>query len=516
VPNSASFTLAPNTQPVVAINSITASSNALSGSSVKVNWTTNPLSLQNISQAELHTIDSSTPFMWLPGFVCDQFAQAFNLVYDDSLQLYLYADNGTTLDNIRSQNITFTFTIANDPGSSNAVDISLPFAAFDLELSYPYPGLAANFTSGSTSYFPLRRAANDTQYTIGRSFLQEAYLTVDYERNNFSVSQARFATDSLTNINLVPITRPTNSNFTGPADIAGPSTSLSVGAKVGIGLGIAVLILSFTGFVVYVFAFKWKRPSRLASESDGASFTKAELVGDFQQHSPRNSTRPPVAEVLGDKRHPTEMVADSTNTRFEVAGTHAFEMPAGDVPDTYLNCANGPGRAELENTNLDTKNAHGPSDDPPSSPAPPAYSQPHSNTEPRNSVSPDGPNRSAGAFSTDSVSSGEQGISPVCGRVSVDTGDRVLSPVSPSNNTMEFPKAFSLSHYRLRGAGSRGANGGAFLMPQTLDEQPSRSLSRSSRFREDLDECPTNEGCTSAAESSAKPPSDHRRFSWEE
>src|SRR5436305_2648157 len=229
VPNSASFTLAPNTQPVVAINSITASSNPLSGSSVKVNWTTNPLSLQDISEAELHTIDSSTPFMWLPAFVCDQFAQALNLVYDDNLQLYLYADNGTTLDNIRSQNITFTFTIADSPGSSNAVDISLPFAAFDLELSYPYPGLVANFTSGSTSYFPLRRAANDTQYTIGRSFLQEAYLTVDYERNNFSVSQATFATDSLTNINLVPITRPTNSNFTGPADIAGPSTSLSVG-----------------------------------------------------------------------------------------------------------------------------------------------------------------------------------------------------------------------------------------------------------------------------------------------
>jgi hypothetical protein len=26
----------------------------------------------------------------------------------------------------------------------------------------------------TTSYFPLKRAANDTQYTLGRAFLQEA------------------------------------------------------------------------------------------------------------------------------------------------------------------------------------------------------------------------------------------------------------------------------------------------------------------------------------------------------
>lgn len=497
------------------------SSNALSGSSLQLNWTTNPLTLQDTSQAEFHTIDSSTPFLWLPEYVCDQFAQAFNLVYDDNLQLYLYADNGTTLDNIRNQNITFAFVIADYQGSSNSVEISLPYAAFDLELSFPYPGLAANVTSGSTSYFPLRRAANYTQYTIGRSFLQEAYLTVDYERNNFSVSQATFATDSLTNINLVPITRPANSNFTGPAGFTGQTTVLSTGAKAGIGVGIAALIISFIGLMVYVFLFKKRRrSSKLASQSDGASYTKSELLGDLQ-HSTRNSARPPVSEVLGDRRHPTEMVADSTNTRFEMAATHAFEMPAGDVSATYLNRTHSAGPAELENTDSDTKMVHGPPDrrsssPPPPPPPPPAYPHSHDNVRQGNSISPNSPNRSAGAFSTATVSSDEQGISPVGGRVSVDTSDQVLSPVSPPHNTMEFPKTMSTSHYKLRGAGSRGENGGVLLVPQTLDGQPCRSPSRSSRFVEDLDGSPANESNPAAPEGHTRQPSDHTRFSWEE
>jgi hypothetical protein len=459
--------------------------------------------------------------MWLPEYVCDSFAEAFNLVYDNNLQLYLYADNGTTLDKIRNQNVTFTFSLADQAGSSNSVDISLPFAAFDLELSFPYPGLGANVTSGSTSYFPLRRAANYTQYTIGRSFLQEAYLTVDYERNNFSVSQATFAMDSLTNINLVPITRPANSNFTGPAGFTGESAGLSTGAKAGIGIGVVALVLSFVGLVAYFFILKKKRgPSKLASESDDASYTKAELLGDLQHSTPRNSARPPVSEVLGDRRHPTEMIADSSNIRFEMAGTHAFEMPAGEVPAAYLKCTNDTGPAELESTDSDLKSSDGPPDRRSSSPAPPAYPQSHNGVRPEDSISPNSPNRSAGAFGTDTVSSGEQGISPVGERGSADrTSDQVLSPVSPHNNTMEFPNKMSTSHYKLRGAGSRGENGDALLAPQTRDEQPSRSPSRASRFVEDVDGRQSNEPDSSTPARPARPtrqPSDHRRFSWEE
>jgi hypothetical protein len=522
VPNSASFTLGPNTQPIVAINSIEVSSNIPSGSSEGLNWATNPLALQNLSQAELHTIDSSTPFLWLPEYVCEEFAEAFNLTYDDNLQLYVYPDNGTTLDKIRSQNITFTFSIADFPGSSNSVDISLPFAAFDLQLSYPYPGLEANATSTSTNYFPLRIASNYTQYTIGRSFLQEAYLTVDYERNNFSVSQAKFALDSLTNINLVPITRPANSNFTGPAGFTGQSTGLSTGAMAGVGIGVAALVLCFIGYIVYIFVVKKEKKrgvSNSSADSDDGSYIKVpELLGDVEHSTRPNSAKPPAAEVLGDRRHPTEMVADSTNTRYEMAGTHAFEMPADEVSLAYLNRTNRSGPAELANTDSDLKNSHGPPDRRSSSPTPPAYPQPHTNGGPGDSMSPNSPDHSAGAFGSDTASSGEQGISPVGGPRSADrTSDLVLSPVSPRNDTMEFPKTMSTSHYKLRGAGSNLDTSSKLPTLQQERDQPSRSLSRGSKFVEDIDDGQINPPDSSArATKPLRQPSDHRRFSWEE
>jgi hypothetical protein len=523
VPNSASFTLGPNAQPIVAINSIKASSNTLSGSSEGLNWATNPLVLQNESEAELHTIDSSTPFLWLPEYVCEEFAQALNLTYDDDLELYVYPDNGTTLDNIRNQNITFTFSIADTAGSSNSVDINLPFAAFDLQLSYPYPGLEANATSTPTNYFPLRIAANYTQYTIGRSFLQEAYLTVDYERNNFSISQAKFAMDSLTNINLVPITRPANSNFTGPAGSTGQSRGLSAGALAGVGIGAAALVLCFIGFMAYIFIIKKKKEKRGVAnssiDSDDGSYIKVpELLGDVEHSTRPNSARPPAAEVLGDRRHPTEMVADSTNTRYEMAGTHAFEMPANEVPRAYLNRTNSSGPTELANTDSDSKDCHGPSDRRSSSPAPPAYPLSHNNGGPSDSISHDNPNHGADAFGSDSVSSGEQGISPIGGPRSADrTSDLVLSPVSPHHNTTEFPRTLPISHYKLRGAESNLDTGNKLLTPQQEQDQPSRSPSRTSKFMEDVDEGQTNPSDSAArAAKPSRQPSDHKRFSWEE
>jgi len=43
----------------------------------------------------------------------------------------------------------------------------LPYAAFDLVADYP-------LVIDSSRYFPLMRAANESQYTLGRTFLQEA------------------------------------------------------------------------------------------------------------------------------------------------------------------------------------------------------------------------------------------------------------------------------------------------------------------------------------------------------
>lgn len=66
-----------------------------------------------------------------------------------------------------NSNVIFTFSIGNVTKGGSTTDTALPYANFDLSVNYP---IVAN----KTRYFPLMRAANDSQYTLGRAFLQEA------------------------------------------------------------------------------------------------------------------------------------------------------------------------------------------------------------------------------------------------------------------------------------------------------------------------------------------------------
>ena len=68
---------------------------------------------------------------------------------------------------LMAQNASVTFTLGNRKSGGPTINITLPYASFDLVASFPvYPN--------STRYFPLKQAANDSQYALGRTFLQEA------------------------------------------------------------------------------------------------------------------------------------------------------------------------------------------------------------------------------------------------------------------------------------------------------------------------------------------------------
>ena len=110
-------------------------------------------------------LDSTLPYIWLPTITCGAFEKAFNLAWDETTQLYLL--NETQHAALTALNPNVTFTIGNFT-SDLKVNITLPYAAFDLEAQYP---LVAN----TTRYFPLKRANDSTQYTLGRAFFQEAY-----------------------------------------------------------------------------------------------------------------------------------------------------------------------------------------------------------------------------------------------------------------------------------------------------------------------------------------------------
>jgi hypothetical protein len=216
------------------------------------------ISLQN-GNAPYMLVDFAESQIWLPVPICDEFAKAFNLTYDNSTDLYL-VDSSTHAELVE-RNPTITFGLgqtASDP--SGRVNIVLPYSAFDQQASYP-------IYENATNYFPIRRAYNETQYTLGRTFFQEAYFKIDYERGNFSIHQALFPTSS-DEQKIIPISS--------PAEVVTIRSGhrLSKGAIAGISIG-SILLLAITSLLGLCVYRRRKRrkisePEQQVSETDGA------------------------------------------------------------------------------------------------------------------------------------------------------------------------------------------------------------------------------------------------------
>jgi hypothetical protein len=501
-PNDLTFTLSQEYAPVVAINSISVSSG---GSSLPGNWNTNPQTLLDSSEADLFTIDTSTPFLWLPEAVCDSFANALNLTYDETLQLYLFPQN-TSAEALVAWNLTFTFAISNLPGSSNETQFTVPYDAFNLQLTYPFPNLDANFSSPPTNYFPLRKAANSTQYTIGRAFLQETYLTVDYERNSFQLSQSVFTIEAVNNVNLLSITRPFDSIWPGPP---GPK-ELSTGAEIGIAFAILAGILLVVA-AVFCCICQRRRPKHIGGE-------KRKRRSLFPRISRGPDSTVTVAELLGDKRHPHEVAADTSATRFELSSATAIEMPAAPVSPTFFQSEEGQPRrtitrndprwpAEMDPQHPIDKSAEAFATASVRSVSPvPEYSPMNYTHNPSDGISPNS-GRNSRAFGR--LSSEGPKVSPVGGSHPSSNGNRSTpSPISPdiANRPRDFADSDPNSPQTSTGRNS-------LAVPMWNGRPPSRSPSTGSRF---VEEGLAQEAGPSAAPQAAGRPKAHRaRFSFE-
>jgi hypothetical protein len=204
-------------------------------------------------------IDSSFPYIWLPPQACLLFEQAFGLTFDNVTELYLV--NDSLHDALMLQNATLVFTLGDPVGS--IVNITFPYAAFDLTASSP-------LVSNTTRYFPLKRAANSTQFTLGRTFFQEAYVVANYEQGNFSVFQRSWAkSDAI----LVAI----------PSIWLSPQKSFVIYEVVGTIAGVVGFALA-GGLIYFCYVRKSRRsrvakPATLTSEVDHKWY-KPELHGD--------------------------------------------------------------------------------------------------------------------------------------------------------------------------------------------------------------------------------------------
>lgn len=207
-------------------------------------------------------VDSTIPYIYLPLEACKAFEKAFDLKYNATTELYPISD--PQHDELIAQNASITFTLSDDVSGGDTINITLPYYSFDLTATFP-------LVNESTRYFPLKRAANESQYTLGRTFLQEAYLIVDYERNNFSISQCTFKDGSQQK--LIGIAPVPSSNYTSPGNKE-PSSNRST-VIIGIAVGVSVLVVAIAAVVVSFLLIK-KRQVKRREEQDRREKAKLE------------------------------------------------------------------------------------------------------------------------------------------------------------------------------------------------------------------------------------------------
>lgn len=186
-------------------------------------------------------VDSTIPTIWLPQSSCAMFVRTFGLIYNNTLGYHVI--NDTTHQNLIGQNPSITFTLTN--GTSD-VDIILPYAAFDLNLTQP-------IVPNSQYYFPLQCAANDTQHTLGRTFLQEAYLTADYDRKTFTVAPCTWDPIKVGTTALRSILSPNNTILAASQSQSSmPTNRVSGGAIAGIVVGAVVVITMLIALLLFI------------------------------------------------------------------------------------------------------------------------------------------------------------------------------------------------------------------------------------------------------------------------
>ncbi|RMY39620.1 hypothetical protein D0866_01810 [Hortaea werneckii] len=270
------------------------------------------------------TIDSTVSQLWLPQSVCDLFASTFSLDFDNTTGLYLV--NDTTHQQLLRSNPSISFMIGpntTETSTSAAADnlnIVLPYAAFDLQADIP-------LYNSSTNYFPIRVAANESQFTLGRTFLQEAYLFVDWERQNMTISQMAHQNETA---EIVPV-----EPYSLHSDGGEGESGLGTGAIVGIAIGASAAIVLAVGFLVFFILRSQRRRKRAATalarkvEEDPSGFSsdekkKHEIVNELDG----DRLIPP--EIMSEQRHELSG-GDDSEMKNEAMSTPLVEMPDDQV-----------------------------------------------------------------------------------------------------------------------------------------------------------------------------------------
>jgi hypothetical protein len=181
---------------------------------------------------------------------------------------------------------TVTFSFSSSRSGDDVRNFTLSSYALDLRAEWPLVG-------APTYYFPLKRSSS--VYMLGRTFLQENHISVDYERGYFDLSQSAPWTNRIEDlVSIISTTR----NKAGDTRLSGNSRGMSPEVYAGIALGIVLAIIAIASMISW--ERKWWPFRSLRKGQKGTSrrdYEKAELHG----------IAVPWVEVMGQER--TELQA---------------------------------------------------------------------------------------------------------------------------------------------------------------------------------------------------------------
>ncbi|KAL8736917.1 MAG: hypothetical protein Q9181_002213 [Wetmoreana brouardii] len=302
---------------------------------------TNGSTYSLLQSAHLTFIDSTIPYIYLPPESCDLFVKNYGLVWNDTYQMYLVDDDLHQVLAMRSP--SFVFKIGNSETSGPTVEITLPYKSFDLEYR-------SSFTSTPVRYFPIQRASDDSQLTLGRTFLQEAYLVMNYEHANFSVSQCNFETPL--GREIVPILPSDSKVTTNPPNSPTNSTSRPhtgfhldrpkiVGISVGTVLGSLLLLAVF----YWLYSVRRRRKRGKTLRTTAASMSSSEEnqrpsgagSGSLGPADPNANFQRLFNNFGGSVRYfIPEIATNSWNFLRELPDTSRVELPERDTTPQLL------------------------------------------------------------------------------------------------------------------------------------------------------------------------------------
>ena len=292
-----------------------------------------------MSEGILALVDSTVPYLWLPRSACQVFETVFGISMDPIHNLYLV--NESTHDTLMKTNPSVIFSLANAVTGGPSVNITLPYASFDLNASHP-------LVKSPSRYFPLQIAADDTAYTLGRTFLQEAYMIVDYENSTFSLSQS--VHDAANPSHIVPIaanntgTSPASPTATGLVKTTDNSShGIGTGAIAGLAIAIAVvgILVAITAFI----CMRRRRRARKLSEAEAYAMSHgdASKVHDTQGRDSADSPEPkkPTMDVTVAEG-PMTPLSEIDGNEYLSSRTQRtpFELPGALVPRSELSTPN--------------------------------------------------------------------------------------------------------------------------------------------------------------------------------